>query len=167
MKPSELDKANGKYEEDWKPEVGQECEFNLVKWPKDRWAKTTPNYLGCDVTVLQTEFGEHPYMRCEVTFRPIQSAADKYRGEQIERVTDALLNCGAEAVIEEFSVDMYKQGVRVLREGEFVARKLSDEQRIEVDNMVQHYLAAGCGFIGVTDIAIHAVERAMNVEAKG
>lgn len=133
------------------PEVGQECEWSLNNKCFEPSIVLYKESLSILIQHSKYE-GHRTLLKVDdrdLVFRPLQSAAEKYRGEQVERITQRISCIGLD---EQNARELYDEGVRVLREGEFVARKLTER---DYDNICQ-------GDASV-DRIIYEVERAMYV----
>lgn len=120
------------HKEDFVPEVGQECEAHylhrngVLKWGQ---CLVLFEFENGDYAI-RAHNGELKY--CD-KFRPVQTPADKYREEQIEKMCQSMPSKPrADSISYEhkkiIASALYDKGCRILAPDEFVAKRLTDEQ---------------------------------------
>ena len=137
----------------WMPEVGQGCEVFNRSLGMAAWERCEINFIGNHVAVYTSESCVERTVRLsDVEFRPIQTEAEKKRGEQIEKLDELIVKFDFPQP-KTMAVRLYDIGrVRAIAPDEYVVKRLTDEQKANIGKKWDGRYRA--------DI-IHAVEKAI------
>lgn len=150
----------------WMPEVGQECEHLFGKeWKRALVIGETSQGMTV-VEHMSIPSGAISVVSDKKKLRPIKTAADKYRDEQIKKLKK-IVACNALGVIsvegfaaEAIAVGLFENDCRILVDDERIVKPLTDEQIESMTKTFNHPI------IDVSDRlreTIDAVQRELGV----
>lgn len=132
----------------WMPEVGELVEYVDVELEGEgfitRPAEFVAEYKGKYILAFPDMSGG--VVASDI--RPVKSEADKYRDEQVQQLSVALL---MKQLVT--AGDLYDYGCRVIAPDEYVVKALTDEQRANIRRGTY-----------VSDCDIEAVQRELGIE---
>lgn len=140
--------------DEWKPEVGGECEvFNRSLGNPD-WERATILLMGELIVVYTSESCKERSTNIDlVSFRPLKTNDEIEREETINEMKTILRG---HSIIDHQAHYLYTSGYRKLKENEVIVKPLSDEQRSRIKEELRSYAAT-------VEYAIDVVQRELGV----